>query len=283
MTTLVIAHRLSTIRNADSIAVLDETGKIAEQGSHTELLALQGRYYKLVEAQSAKHTALNSTTANTDTSYVDVDEEIECNSAHLTLRNVHFSYPTRKQTKIFTGLNLTVKRGETLAIVGGSGSGKSSLVNLIERFYDPEESSSIKLNGFDLRELNVQWLSDQIGLIEQEPSLFDGTISENIRYGLPGATQEQIEEAARSANALTFIDSFKDGFNTYVGERGSQLSGGEKQRIALARAIIKRPAILVCDEATSALDRCDFALLFFLFAAVVTASAHHADRASLCS
>merc|ERR1712071_442901 len=123
----------------------------------------------------------------------------------------------------------------------------------LERFYDPVEGT-ISLDGIPLPDINVKSLRDQIGLAQQEPSLFNTTIAENIKYGYPDATQEQIEEAAKLANAHNFIMSFPDGYNTEVGERGAQISGGQKQRIAIARAIIKKPKILLLDEATSALD-----------------------------
>ncbi|KAF1317728.1 Multidrug resistance protein abc superfamily, partial [Globisporangium splendens] len=149
--------------------------------------------------------------------------------------------------------SLNIKAGETVALVGPSGSGKSTIVSLLERFYDPL-SGSVKVDGVDVRELNVKWLREQVGLVGQEPSLFATSIMENIRYGAPSATDDQVIEAAKMANAYNFIKEFPQGFNTEVGERGTQLSGGQKQRIAIARAIIKNPPILLLDEATSALD-----------------------------
>jgi ATP-binding cassette subfamily B (MDR/TAP) protein 1 len=123
----------------------------------------------------------------------------------------------------------------------------------LERFYDPD-SGSVELDGVDLKELNVHWLRDQFGLVSQEPVLFDTTILENIRFGFPDATQEQVQNAAKLANAYDFIVEFPDGFQTMVGEGGTQVSGGQKQRIALARALLRRPRFLLLDEATSALD-----------------------------
>jgi ATP-binding cassette subfamily B (MDR/TAP) protein 1 len=146
-----------------------------------------------------------------------------------------------------------VRRGETLAIVGPSGGGKSTIISLIERFYDPN-SGTIQFDGIDLRDLNVKFLQDQLGRISQEAMLFNATIGENIRYGNPNATLKEIEYAARRANAHDFITSFPDGYRTYCGERGTQVSGGQKQRIAIARAILKPRQILLLDEATSALD-----------------------------
>ncbi|GAB9470280.1 Multidrug resistance protein abc superfamily [Globisporangium polare] len=171
----------------------------------------------------------------------------------IELANVRFSYPSRPEVMICSNYNLKIKAGETVALVGPSGSGKSTIVSLLERFYDPL-SGCVKVDGVDVRELNVRWLREQVGLVGQEPSLFATSIMENIRNGAPNATDEQVVEAAKMANAYSFIKDFPQGFATEVGERGTQLSGGQKQRIAIARAIIKNPPILLLDEATSALD-----------------------------
>ncbi|RLN50324.1 hypothetical protein BBJ28_00020549 [Nothophytophthora sp. Chile5] len=171
----------------------------------------------------------------------------------VTLANVTFAYPSRPQVNVFNDYSLTISSGETVALVGASGSGKSTIVSLLERFYDPL-SGSVEIDDVDLRELNVKWLRDQIGLVGQEPVLFAASILENIRYGCPTASDDQVYEAATLANAYDFIQEFPAQFETEVGERGTQLSGGQKQRIAIARAIIKNPSILILDEATSALD-----------------------------
>jgi ATP-binding cassette subfamily B (MDR/TAP) protein 1 len=171
----------------------------------------------------------------------------------IEFRNITFSYPTRQETNVLEGFSLTVEAATTVALVGSSGCGKSTTVQLVERFYDPAEGA-VTLDGHDLRDLNVHWLRQQIGLVSQEPALFACTIRENIAYGSPGANQEQIEEAAKKANAHNFIVSFPDGYNTNVGDKGAQLSGGQKQRIALARVLVKNPQIMLLDEATSALD-----------------------------
>lgn len=171
----------------------------------------------------------------------------------IEFNDVSFRYPTRTGVDVYDGLNLSIKAGTTVAICGPSGGGKSTLIQLLERFYDPT-SGSITLDGIDLRDLNVKWLRMQIGLVSQEPKLFALSIIDNIRIGRPDATMEEIEDAARKANAHDFIKSFPDGYDTMVGDEGSQLSGGQKQRISIARALIMKPKIILLDEATSALD-----------------------------
>ncbi|KAK9700678.1 ABC transporter [Popillia japonica] len=164
-----------------------------------------------------------------------------------------FSYPSRSDVEVLRGLDITINSGETVAIVGSSGCGKSTCIQLIQRFYDPM-SGQITLDGHDLKELDLTWLRENIGVVSQEPILFGTTIAENIKYGKQNASQEEIERAAKKSNAHTFITSLPQGYNTLVGERGAQLSGGQKQRIAIARALIREPVILLLDEATSALD-----------------------------
>ncbi|ETI48242.1 hypothetical protein F443_07713, partial [Phytophthora nicotianae P1569] len=172
----------------------------------------------------------------------------------IEFQNVTFRYPTRPEITVLKNYNLTIEAGQTVAFCGPSGGGKSTCVSLIERFYDPVEGQ-VLLDGVDTKELNLNWLRSQIGLVGQEPTLFIGTIAENIAYGLTEKpTQHDIEEAAKMANAHGFITKFPDGYNTQVGMKGEQLSGGQKQRIAIARAILKNPNILLLDEATSALD-----------------------------
>ncbi|KAG2775738.1 ABC transporter B family member 3 [Phytophthora cactorum] len=167
---------------------------------------------------------------------------------------VFATYPTRPEITVLKNYNLTIEAGQTVAFCGPSGGGKSTGVSLIERFYDPIEGQ-VLLDGVDTKELNLNWLRSQIGLVGQEPTLFIGTIAENIAYGLTEKpTQQEIEEAAKMANAHGFITKFPDGYDTQVGMKGEQLSGGQKQRIAIARAILKNPNILLLDEATSALD-----------------------------
>ncbi|AEE82081.1 P-glycoprotein-like protein pgp3 [Arabidopsis thaliana] len=171
----------------------------------------------------------------------------------IELRDVCFSYPARPMEEVFGGFSLLIPSGATAALVGESGSGKSSVISLIERFYDPS-SGSVLIDGVNLKEFQLKWIRGKIGLVSQEPVLFSSSIMENIGYGKENATVEEIQAAAKLANAANFIDKLPRGLETLVGEHGTQLSGGQKQRIAIARAILKDPRILLLDEATSALD-----------------------------
>ncbi|GFQ04422.1 ABC transporter b family member 11 [Phtheirospermum japonicum] len=171
----------------------------------------------------------------------------------IELRDVCFSYPARPKEQIFDGFSLFIPSGATAALVGQSGSGKSTVISLIERFYDPL-SGQVLVDGIDLREIQLKWIRSKIGLVSQEPVLFTGSIRDNIGYGKDGASLEEINEAAVLANASDFIAKLPRGLDTMVGENGTQLSGGQKQRVAIARAILKDPRILLLDEATSALD-----------------------------
>jgi ABC-type multidrug transport system fused ATPase/permease subunit len=171
----------------------------------------------------------------------------------MTFQNVSFAYPTRPETKVLRKLNLVINKGQTVALVGPSGSGKSTIIQLLERFYDPLKGT-VMLDDIDIKDFDLKWLRRNVGLVSQEPILFSGTITENILFGNPQATLEEVEKAAKMANAYDFIMQQHDGFNTLVGDRGAQLSGGQKQRIAIARAVLKNPKILLLDEATSALD-----------------------------
>jgi ATP-binding cassette subfamily B protein len=171
----------------------------------------------------------------------------------VALDDVHFTYPSRPDIPVLTGVSLKIEPGEVVALVGPSGSGKSTVAALLARFYDPDQGT-VRLDGHDLKDLDPKDLRQYIGVVSQEPVLFATSIRENIAYGRTDATLEQIRAAARAANAEAFIDAFPEGFETTVGERGIRLSGGQKQRIAIARALLKDPRILVLDEATSALD-----------------------------
>uniref|UniRef100_A0A671Y918 Bile salt export pump n=1 Tax=Sparus aurata TaxID=8175 RepID=A0A671Y918_SPAAU len=171
----------------------------------------------------------------------------------IEFHNVTFHYPSRPEVKILDQLSVAVKSGETTAFVGPSGAGKSTAIQLIQRFYDPKEGM-VTLDGHDIRGLHIQWLRSLIGIVEQEPVLFATTIAENIRYGRPGVSMEDIITAAKEANAYNFILDLPQKFDTLVGEGGGQMSGGQKQRIAIARALVRNPRILLLDMATSALD-----------------------------
>ena len=173
-------------------------------------------------------------------------------SDNITFENVDFKYKDSKE-RILKNINLTVKKGETVAFVGNSGGGKSTLVNLIPRFFDVS-SGVIKIDGVDIKDYDVKSLRKNIGIVPQETFLFSGTILQNIKYGKRDATFDEIKEAAKKANAHDFIENLEEGYNTEIGERGVKLSGGQKQRIAIARAILENPQILILDEATSALD-----------------------------
>ena len=171
----------------------------------------------------------------------------------LSFNNINFTYPGENNPEVLSDLSFIINPGETVALVGSSGSGKSTIVNLVYQFYQPT-AGKITLGNKSLSEFNLQEYRNNFALVPQEVLLFGGTILENIRYGNPSATDEEVKEAAQLANALTFIESFPKGFDSLVGDRGVLLSGGQKQRIAIARAILRNPAFLILDEATSALD-----------------------------
>ena len=171
----------------------------------------------------------------------------------VSFENVRFTYPSRPDIDVLKGISLRVNAGQKIALVGQSGAGKSTIAQLLMRYY-PLVSGQIAVDGRSITEYDVTNLRQHIAIVPQEVMLFGGTIEENIRYGKPEATASEITEAARRANALGFIESFPEGLKTLVGERGVKLSGGQRQRIAIARAILKDPAILILDEATSSLD-----------------------------
>ncbi|MEZ7832041.1 MAG: ABC transporter transmembrane domain-containing protein [Gammaproteobacteria bacterium] len=171
----------------------------------------------------------------------------------LSLTNVTFAYASRPETPALDGVTLQIQSGESVALVGPSGAGKSTLFDLVLRFYDPQ-SGSLALDGVDIRELDPQALRSHIAIVSQQPTMFTGNVWDNIRYGRPDASDEEVRDAAEAAYASEFIEKLPEGYDSYLGESGIRLSGGQKQRIAIARAILKDPEILLLDEATSALD-----------------------------
>ena len=171
----------------------------------------------------------------------------------VRMEEVHFHYPQRPDVGVLNGLTFSIEPRQTLAIVGSSGAGKSTVANLLLRYYDPSQGN-LYFDEIDAQTIDLEYLRTHIAIVPQEVMLFADTIRENIRFGKPGASDAEIEEAAKMANALDFIQGFPQGFETQVGDRGIQLSGGQKQRIAIARALLKNPTVLILDEATSALD-----------------------------
>ncbi|XP_074586763.1 ABC transporter B family member 4-like [Curcuma longa] len=185
--------------------------------------------------------------------YDDKGKMLDDIQGNIEFRDVYFSYPARPNEQIFHGFTLVIQRGTTVALVGESGSGKSTVISLIERFYDPQ-AGEVLIDGINLKEFQLRWIRGKIGLVSQEPVLFATSIRNNIAYGKDNATIEEIRAAAELANVAKFVDKLPKGLDTVVGEHGTQLSGGQKQRVAIARAILKNPRILLLDEATSALD-----------------------------
>jgi ATP-binding cassette subfamily B protein len=172
---------------------------------------------------------------------------------HVSFENVTFHYPARPDRSALTGFSLQVKPGETVALVGPSGAGKTTGFQLLLRFYDPA-NGVIKVDDVDIRTADPIAVRERIGLVAQDPVIFAANAWENIRYGRPDASDEDVRAAADAAHATEFLDRLPDGFDSFLGERGVRLSGGQRQRIAIARAILRNPSVLLLDEATSALD-----------------------------
>ncbi len=175
------------------------------------------------------------------------------NGSQMTLKNVIFHYPSRPEQTALNNLSLSIEEGKSLALVGPSGAGKSTVFELLQRFYDPDQGT-VSLGRTDIRELLPVDLRSQLAVVAQQPTLFSGDVMHNIRYGKPGASKEEVINAAKAANAHDFIEKLPEGYDSFLGEQGVRLSGGQRQRIAIARAILKDPKILLLDEATSALD-----------------------------
>ncbi|XVF14182.1 hypothetical protein REPUB_Repub09cG0035100 [Reevesia pubescens] len=231
----------------ETFMILVSTGRvIADAGSMTSDLAKGSDAVRSVFAVLDRYTSIEPEDPD--------GYKPQKITGHVELLNINFAYPARLNVIIFKGFSLKIEAGKSTALVGQSGSGKSTIVGLIERFYDPLEGA-VKIDGRDIRSYHLRSLRKHIALVSQEPTLFAGTIRENIAYGASDKIDEsEIIKAARAANAHDFISGLKDGYDTWCGDRGVQLSGGQKQRIAIARAILKNPTILLLDEATSALD-----------------------------
>lgn len=179
-------------------------------------------------------------------------KELKNVEGDIEFKNVAFHY-SDDDTEVLRGINIHIPKGHSVALVGPSGGGKTTMCNLIPRFYDVTEGE-IKIDGIDIKDVTLKSLRSAIGVVQQDVYLFSGTVFDNIEYGKPGASREEVIEAAKAAGAHEFISSLPDGYDTYVGERGVKLSGGQKQRISIARVFLKNPPVLILDEATSALD-----------------------------
>jgi ATP-binding cassette, subfamily B, multidrug efflux pump len=195
----------------------------------------------------------------------------------IAFENVSFAYGANGVEPVLCNVSFTVEAGETMAILGATGSGKSSLIHLIPRFYDATEGR-ITFDGVDVRDVEINALRTTIGIALQEAVLFSGTIRENIAYGAPDASDEEIREAAQAAQAASFIEAFPDGYNTVVGQRGVTLSGGQRQRVAIARALLVRPKVLILDDSTSAVDIETEVKLQDALDQLITQSAHTTTR-----
>lgn len=222
----------------------------------TTLLATIRRIIEFAEQFQRGMTGIERFTELMDANVDIFDEEgavpLHDVSGKITFKHVSFEYPD-DHTPVLSDIDITIRPGEKVALVGPSGGGKTTLCNLIPRFYDPTEGE-ILLDDQNIRLVTLQSLRGSVGVVQQDVYLFSGSVYENIAYGRPGASREEVVEAAKLAGAHGFIEELKDGYDTYVGERGVKLSGGQKQRISIARVFLKNPPVLILDEATSALD-----------------------------
>ena len=231
-------------------------------GDFMTVLAGMGAMYTPAKRALKLYNGINTNSAAVDRIFeiLDIESKVidsenatqfkEFNST-IEFKNVDFEYEENKN--VITNFNLSVKKGEKIALVGNSGGGKSTIVNLLPRFYDVSHGT-IEIDGVDIKKYKLKSLRKKIGIVPQDTFLFSGTIEENIKYGNRTATTEEVIDAAKQANAHVFIEKLSNGYLTEIGERGVKLSGGQKQRIAIARAILENPEILILDEATSALD-----------------------------
>ncbi len=259
---------VNTITDISPLLIIGYAGYEVIQGNLTigtmaAFIAYIDRLYNPLRRMVNSSTTLTQSIASMDRVFeyidekYDIDDEpgaVECKDVKgkIEFQNVSFKYD-EKENEVLENIDLTIQQGETIALVGMSGGGKSSLVSLIPRFYDPT-SGGIYLDGTDIRQFKVRSLRDKIGMVLQDNILFSDSVSANIRIGKPEASKEEVIAAAKAANAHDFIMNLPNGYDTKVGERGVKLSGGQKQRVAIARIFIKNPPILILDEATSALD-----------------------------
>jgi ABC-type multidrug transport system fused ATPase/permease subunit len=236
------------------------SGLTSLYGDMVRAVAASNRVFDILDREPSIKAALQEMDTKADplkTTKFQPTKMSYSNKAPLSveLLNVNFQYPSRSDVEVLKNFTLSIDPGQVVALVGGSGSGKSTVASLLTRLYDVDKPNSILINGQSINEYDPHELRRMIGIVSQEPAIFQGTIRDNIRYGeWDHVSDEQVEEAARLAHILDFAKDFPDGLDTVVGSRGSKLSGGQRQRLALARVLAKNPPLVILDEATSALD-----------------------------